>query len=88
MATGQQLQNLEWYIDTVRFVPFSLEGKTLATGSSDRTARLWDVATGQQMDILEGDSKSVTSVAFILDGETRATGSADNTARLWDTFTR
>ncbi|GAA4632486.1 hypothetical protein GCM10023196_066130 [Actinoallomurus vinaceus] len=62
---------------------FSRDGKTLATGSKDSTARLWDVATGRTTAALTGHTDWVTSVAFSPDGKTLATGSWDNTARLW-----
>ena len=66
---------------------FSPDGKTILTGSWDRTARLWETATGQPLGPPLRHSGFVTSVAFSPDGKTIAIGSADNTARLWDAAT-
>ncbi len=71
----------------VRSVAYSPDGHTLATGSNDRAARLWDVATGREMSTLRGHEANVSSVAFSPDGRTVATGSQDKTARLWDVAT-
>ena len=68
----------------VSSVAVSHDGRFLATGSLDKTARLWDVASGTSVAMLEGHSDGVTSVAFSHDGRFLATGSRDNTARLWD----
>jgi WD40 repeat protein len=66
-------------------VAFSPDGKTLASGSFDKTIRLWDVAKGQPIGVpLTGHTDKVFSVAFSPDGRTLASGSADNTIRLWD----
>ncbi len=64
-------------------VAFSPDGKTVITGSQDKTARLWDAATGQPRGQPLTHQGSVTAVAFSPDGKTVITGSLDNTARLW-----
>ena len=68
----------------LRIVP---DGNTIATGSYDRTVRLWDIATSTLINTLTGHTSSVNSVAYSPDGNTIATGSEDNTVRLWDTTT-
>jgi WD40 repeat protein len=59
----------------------------LASGSDDKTVRLWDTATGAALQTLKGHSSYVNSVAFSTDGKVLASGSDDKTVRLWDTAT-
>ena len=75
---------LEGHSNSVRSVAFSPDGRRLATGSSDNTAKIWDLDSGKAVLTLEGHSSSVSSVAFSPDGRRLATGSEDNTAKIWD----
>jgi WD40 repeat protein len=69
--------------DDVLNIAFSPDGKTVLTGSYDRTARLWDI-NGNLLQTLRGHIYPVLSVAFSHDGGLLLTGSSDFSARLWD----
>ena len=63
---------------------YSPDGKTVLTGCTDQTARLWDAATGRPIGPPLTHQGVVYVVAYSPDGRTVLTGSADKTARLWD----
>lgn len=56
----------------------------LATGSGDKTARIWDTETGTPKHTLSGHTHWVLCVAWSPDGKRLATGSMDKSVRLWD----
>src|SRR5438309_11047407 len=78
------LSTLEGHAREVWSVAFSPDGSTLASGSVDRTIRLWGPATGGVPAMLQGHEDSVLAVTFSPDGRTLASGSRDNTVKLWD----
>jgi WD40 repeat protein len=83
LLQGTPARTLAGHKDWVYAVAFSPDGKTLASGSYDRTIRLWNVATGANR-VLRGHGRSINSVAYSPDGKWLASGGDDASVRLWD----
>jgi WD40 repeat protein len=64
-------------------VAFSPDGRYAVTGSSDQTARVFDVTSGKEVSRLTHQGR-VHAVAFSPDGRRVATGSSDQTARVFE----
>jgi len=78
------LRVLRGHARAVTSVAFSPDDRRIATGSIDRTARIWDARTGEQLHVLRGHENDLTSVAFSRDGRFLVTASRDKDARTWD----
>ncbi|WGV24023.1 hypothetical protein [Halotia branconii] len=81
---GSERNRLEGHNRDVWSVSFSPDGKTLASGSYDKTIKLWNLETGKQIRTLSGHDNFVISVSFSPDGKTLASGSYDKTIKLWN----
>ena len=83
---GEIKSTLKAHEDTVTCVAFSPDGKMLASGSADKTIKLWDTATAKVRATLNGHAW-VYALAFSHDGKTLASGAYDKNVRLWDVHT-
>jgi WD40 repeat protein len=83
VTNSNHLATMRGHAGPIEALAFSPDGKTLASGSYDKTTKLWDVATARERATLR-HSDMVLSVAFSPDGKTLATGSSGWTVRLWD----
>jgi len=78
------LQTLEGHWSDVWSVAFSHDSARLASGSIDRTVRIWNASSGACLSTLEGHRDFVRSVAFSHDSARLASGSEDRTVKIWD----
>ena len=82
-----EYNRLEGHEKLVWSVSLSSDGKTLASGSSDKTIKLWNVDTGKEIRTLKDHEDAVSSVSLSSDGKTLASGSSDKTIKLWNVDT-
>ena len=85
--TGSQSAILSEHTDQVWSVTFSSDGRSLVSGSADKTVKFWDMQTGGAIRTFSGHTEAVSSVSISVDSATVASGSWDKTIRLWDTQT-
>jgi eukaryotic-like serine/threonine-protein kinase len=84
LRTGRRRLTLAGHKALVLCLAFSADGKTLASGGMDQTAKLWDVETGREkVGGFLGHADAVTTVAIHPNGKTVVTGGVDHTVRLW-----
>ena len=68
----------------IRGIAFSPDGSRLASASTDRTVKLWDLAAGEEVLTLRGHTGGVFGVAFSPDVTFLASAGGDGTVRIWD----
>ena len=71
----------------VKVVAVSPNGEILATGSRDKSVKLWDYQSGLEIRSLIGHDHTVNGLSFSPNGLYLASSSADGTARVWDVLT-
>ena len=75
------------HTNNVGSLAFQPDRYLLASGSHDKTIRIWDMSdpdNPRHLRTLHGHTENVETVAWSPNGRTLASGSDDHTVRLWD----
>lgn len=76
---------LEGHDSAAQAVAYAPKGSLLASGSADKTVKLWNLDTLDLMRTYRGHRDFVTALAFAPDGKTLAAAGLDGVIRLWST---
>ncbi len=73
--------------ESITCVSVSPDGTMIASGSRDKTVRLWNAETETLHKTLKGNRKPILSLTFSHDGSSIASTSEDKTVRVWNVDT-
>jgi len=80
-------RTVKGHMDWVRCLALSAQGHILASGSSDRTVRLWNPLTGAELRQILGHQGSVQAIVISPNGYTVISASSDKSIKIWRTDT-
>ncbi len=85
-------RSLKGHLKEITSVAWSPDGRFLASGSQDKSVRIWDTASGKTVRELKGrrcnaNYCSYVAVTWSPDGRRIAVSAGDKTARIWDAAT-
>jgi WD40 repeat protein len=80
----REMRQCEGHLAVPYAIAFSADGRSIISGSFDRTARLWEAFSGKQIANFKGHVGPVMGVAFVKDGRSVFTASTDTTVLQWD----
>ncbi len=85
--TGAEIRRFEGHREAGAGLALAPDGKTLASVSSDKTARLWDVATGKEIRQFRSHQGWLGCIVYSPDGKMVAAAGEDKVIHLWDIAT-
>ena len=88
-SSGQSIETIiqKGHELAVISVAISPDSNYVATGSRDKSAKLWELSTGREVRSFLGHQFSVNSLDFSSDGKYLITGNGDQTAKVWEVAT-
>ena len=78
------VERLDGHKAWINALAFSADGQRLASGSSDGTVRVWNLATKKAERVLKATRAEVRSVALSADGRWLAAGVRYGPIKVWD----
>ncbi|MGB7439821.1 MAG: serine/threonine-protein kinase [Coleofasciculaceae cyanobacterium] len=76
-------RTLSGHLDIVKSIAVSPDGQIIASGSYDKTIKLWKLNNGELLHTIDGHKQRVTCVAISPDSRTLVSSSEDTTIKLW-----
>jgi WD40 repeat protein len=70
--------------EQVTALSFSKDGYFLASGSLDRTVKIWDLRTGELVRTLSDHTGEIKDIIFTPDGKHLISASSDRTIKIWE----
>ncbi|KAG2487144.1 hypothetical protein HYH03_014257 [Edaphochlamys debaryana] len=86
VGSGKAAGELEGHLEEVLSISWSPNSRSIASGSEDKSIKLWDVATRECTATLK--AQEVTAMAWSPEGKTLAVCSKAKSLRLWDVASR
>ncbi len=88
IPTWNCVRTLSGHLSSINSIAISADGQILASGSADRTVKLWNPNSRITRCTLSGHSSLIEAIALTPDGRILASGSWDHTIKIWDVETQ
>eukprot|EP01114_Cavostelium_apophysatum_P020568 TRINITY_DN6934_c0_g1_i2.p1 TRINITY_DN6934_c0_g1~~TRINITY_DN6934_c0_g1_i2.p1 ORF type:complete len:939 (+),score=251.24 TRINITY_DN6934_c0_g1_i2:1960-4776(+) len=84
LTTNKFLRSYRGHTNSVRCVQIDPENNLIASGSEDKTVKIWEFETGRNIQTLK-DGGEVTCLQLDVEKNLLYNGSSDKTVKVWDT---
>ena len=82
-----EVQRFTGHNKAAKAVIFTPDGRSLISGGTDHTIRMWDISTAREIKRFNGHTGALSRLSISADGKIFASGSRDHTARVWNVAT-
>jgi WD40 repeat protein len=87
LAQETELVLQKGHSENIMSVKFSPDNKLFATGSFDKTVKLWDLSSGKEIRTFSGSTSPVLTIDFSPDGKLIAAYNSEHTMTVWNAST-